>query len=225
MDGVAESGPVCSPSDASHFQNLNGALGSLAEVESMSAVGSSPYTMLLGLGANGTAGVKSTTGPTSHWPQILSGEGGPGGHRSRHPGQLVRQQRRGRLHSPLLADDPVYSFGFWLHAPGIQRRRERRRFHHGVAGSLCRRPAGPVSTPVGTCRIWRGPANGSGWTIANAISPMFDGNRTSPSCNGNALVRSLAAMPLAAGGEIVYAGTYGALEGGATCPDMFSPPP
>ena len=69
MDGVAESGPVCSPSDASHFQNLNGALGSLAEVESMSAVGSSPYTMLLGLGANGTAGVKRTTGPTSQWPQ------------------------------------------------------------------------------------------------------------------------------------------------------------
>ena len=72
-----ESGPVCSSSDASHFQNLNGGLGSLAEVESMSAVGASPYTMMLGLGANGTAGVKSTTGPTADWPQILTGEGGP----------------------------------------------------------------------------------------------------------------------------------------------------
>ena len=47
---------------------------------------------------------------------------------------------------------------------------------------------------------------------------MFDGNRTRPSCNGNALIRSLAAMPLAGGGEIVYAGTYGTLDGGATLP-------
>src|SRR6266700_2186235 len=77
MDGIAESGPVCSSSDASHFQNLNGALGSLAEVESMSSVGATPYTMVVGLGANGTAGVKSTSGPTTQWPQILSGEGGP----------------------------------------------------------------------------------------------------------------------------------------------------
>ena len=44
--------------DAGHFQNLNGGLGSLAEVESMSPVGASPYTMMAGLGANGTAGVK-----------------------------------------------------------------------------------------------------------------------------------------------------------------------
>ena len=35
------------------------------------------YTMMAGLGVNGTAGVKSTTGPTSDRPQILSGEGGP----------------------------------------------------------------------------------------------------------------------------------------------------
>ena len=75
-DGIAETGPVCSSSDASHFQNLNGGLGSLAEVESMSPVGASPYTMMVGLGANGTAGVKSTTGSTADWPRILTGEGG-----------------------------------------------------------------------------------------------------------------------------------------------------
>jgi hypothetical protein len=43
----------------------------------MSPVGASPYTMMVGLGANGTAGVKSTTGLTTNWPEILGGEGGP----------------------------------------------------------------------------------------------------------------------------------------------------
>ncbi len=76
-DAIGETGAVCSPSDATHFQNLNGSLGSLAEVESISQAGSTPYTMMAGLGANGTAGVKSTTGPTADWPQILGGEGGP----------------------------------------------------------------------------------------------------------------------------------------------------
>jgi hypothetical protein len=33
LDAVGETGPVCSSTDASHFQNLNGGLGSLAEVE------------------------------------------------------------------------------------------------------------------------------------------------------------------------------------------------
>ena len=32
---------------------------------------------MAGLGANGTPGVKSTSGPTTDWPQILGGEGGP----------------------------------------------------------------------------------------------------------------------------------------------------
>ena len=77
IDAIGETGSTCDASDATHFQNLNGSLGSLAEVVSMSPVMTSPYTMMTGLGANGTAGVKSTTGPTALWPQILGGEGGP----------------------------------------------------------------------------------------------------------------------------------------------------
>src|ERR1019366_3221148 len=72
MDAIGETGQVWS-----HFQNLNGSLGSLAEVVSMAQTGSTPYTMMAGLGVNGTAGVKSATGPTVDWPQILGGEGGP----------------------------------------------------------------------------------------------------------------------------------------------------
>ena len=77
VDAIGETGQVCASTDASHFQNLNGGLGSLAEVGSLAAGGNSQYTMMAGLGVNGTAGVKSSTGPTVDWPQILGGEGGP----------------------------------------------------------------------------------------------------------------------------------------------------
>ena len=69
---------------------------------------------------------------------------------------------------------------------------------------------------VGTCRVWRGPANGSSWSAANAISPILDGSKSNSACNGDPLIRSMAAMKLAAGGEAVYVGMYGAADGGAT---------
>ena len=217
-DGIAESGPVCSTFDATHFQNLNGGLGSLAEVESMSAVGATPYTMMLGLGANGTAGVKSTTGPISNWPQILTGEGGPvavdpanpnnwyvnnGAGVSIHLCSQATQCAPGDFGTiPVVSNADVNNDGLTMYWPA----------------PFFVDPLDTSQLLIGTCRIWRGPASGSGWTAANAVSPMFDGNRTSSSCNGNALVRTLAAMPLGGGGEIVYAGTYGTADGGATLP-------
>ena len=54
-------------------------------------------------------------------------------------------------------------------------------------------PADSANMIVGTCRVWRGPASGgSAWSAANVLSPMLDGV-SEPNCNGNALVRSLAA--------------------------------
>jgi len=79
-------------------------------------------------------------------------------------------------------------------------------------------PADATQLLIGTCRLWRGPANGAGWTSANAVSPMLDGDLSSSYCNGNALVRSLAAMKVASGGEVVYVGTYGSLNGGGSMP-------
>jgi hypothetical protein len=218
-DGIAEAGSVCSASDASHFQNLNGALGSLADIESMSDVGASPYTMLLGLGVNGTAGVKSTTGPTPNWPQILTGEGGPVAIDPANPASWYVNNGVGvSIHLcsqtapcapadfgsvPVVSNDDVNGDGFTMLWPA----------------PFLVDPLDSSQLLIGTCRIWRGPASGAAWTAANAISPMFDGNRASPSCNGNALVRSIAAMPIEGGGEIVYAGTYGSWSSlGATVP-------
>ncbi|MGI8770520.1 MAG: choice-of-anchor D domain-containing protein, partial [Acidobacteriaceae bacterium] len=78
---------------------------------------------------------------------------------------------------------------------------------------------------VATCRIWRGPANGSGWSVKNTMSGMLDGNNA-PACqagpSGNAQVRSIAASGTIAGpnngSERVYAGMAGGPDGASTAP-------
>ncbi|HEY1897346.1 MAG TPA: choice-of-anchor D domain-containing protein [Terracidiphilus sp.] len=217
-DGIAETGTACSSGDSGHFQNLNGGLGSLAEVESMSAVGASPYTMMLGLGANGTAGVKSTAGPTAVWPEILSGEGGPVAIDPTNPSNWYVNNGTGVSIHLCSQDGACTPADFGL-SPVVSSA------NVGGDGMTMTSPAPFLVDPVdsaqlliGTCRLWRGPASGMGWTMANAVAPMFDGNRNSSYCNGNALIRSMAAVALPGGGEVVYVGTYGSLNGGGAAP-------
>ncbi len=217
-DAIGETGSACASTDASHFQNLNGGIGSLAEVESMSPVGASPYTMMVGLGANGTAGVKSTTGPTTNWPEMLGGEGGPVAVDPANPAKWYVNNGAGvSIHlcsklgactpadfgtSPVVTNADVANDGLTMTAPA----------------PFLVDPLDPTQLLIGTCRVWRGPANGTGWTSANAISPMLSGARGGSTCGSNALIRSLAALALPGGGEIVYVGMYGGLNGGATLP-------
>jgi hypothetical protein len=218
IDAIAETGPACSSSDAVHFQNLNEGLGSLAEVESMSAVGGSPYTMMLGLGANGTAGVKSISGPTAVWPEILSGEGGPVAIDPTNPSNWYVNNGAGvSIHlcsqagactptdfglSPVVSSANVGGDGLTMTSPA----------------PFLIDPVDPTQLLIGTCRLWRGPTSGIGWTAANAVAPMFDGNQNSAYCNGNAQIRSMAALGLPGGGEVIFVGTYGSLDGGGTAP-------
>ena len=72
-----------------------------------------------------------------------------------------------------------------------------------ATATRCRLPAPFLVDPlddtqllIGTCRVWRGPANGIGWSAANAISPILDSGATGVSCNGDGLIRSMAAMAL-----------------------------
>ena len=55
-----------------------------------------------------------------------------------------------------------------------------------------------------------------GWNTANAISPMLDGVKGNSRCTNDALIRTISALPLASGGEVIYVGMYGALDGGTT---------
>ena len=222
-DAIGEAGSVCASTDAAHFQNLNGGLGSLAEVVSLAQVGATPYTMMAGLGANGTAGVKSTAGVTTDWPEILGGEGGP------------------------VVIDPNNSENWYVNnAAGVSIHRCSQSSactptdfgasavvndaDVGEDGLTMTEPApflvDPLDTSqllIGTCRVWRGPADGVGWNSTDAVSPILDKTSNS-SCSGDALIRTMAAMALPvstalpSGGEVVYAGMYSEANGGALLP-------
>ncbi len=226
MDAVGETGAACSASDAMHFQNLNGGLGSLAEVQSVSSIVSSPYNLLAGLGVNGAAGVKASVA-TADWPQILGGYGGSVGvdpvsgatwYVNDQAGVAVYRCSQAAPctpadfgASPAVTNADVGNDGFAMPAPA----------------PILVDPYDPTQLLIGTCRVWRGPGSGSGWTPSNAISPIFDTSSTTGSCQGDALIRSIAAQARA-GGEVIYAGTYGSANGGANLPGhvlsaIFSP--
>ena len=54
--------------------------------------------------------------------------------------------------------------------------------------------------------------------LTNAISPVLDSGATGVACNGDALIRSMAAIELTTGGEIIYLGMYGSAENGSNLP-------
>jgi hypothetical protein len=220
-DAIGETGTVCSASDATHFQNLNGSLGSLAEVVSMSQAGTTPYTMMAGLGAIGTAGVKSTTGTTTDWPEILSGEGGPvaidpvtttnwyvnnGAGVSIYLGTPPNGSTPGTFNAVLnYTTDPTA--GVVLDGLSMT-----------SAAPFLVDPLDNTKLLIGTCRVWRGEASGVSWSSGDAISPIFDDHASSGPCSGDALIRSIAAMALPvstalpSGGEVVYVGMYGSTD-------------
>lgn len=182
----------------------------------MSQSGDSPYTMMAGLGANGTAGVKSTTGPTADWPQILGDQGGPvaidpqnleSWYVNNSAGvSIYRCSQAGNCDpasfgtTPAVSNADVGGDGYTMTSPA----------------PFLVDPLDTTQVLVGTCRIWRGPVNGSSWTGTNAISPILDSISGLTHCSGDALIRILAAFSVPGGGEVIYAGMYGAMDGGAT---------
>ena len=213
-DQIGESGQACSASDSTHFQNLNGSLGSLAEVTDMAEAGGTPYTMMAALGVNGTAGVTGTTGPTTDWPQILSGDGGAVAiDPTNNSNWYVNNEPGVSIH--LCSQSPGCTPADFNAGPSVTDA------DVGGDGYTMTTPAPFLVDPldasqllVGTCRLWRGPASGAGWGASNAVSPVLDSGATGVSCNGDTLIRTMAATVLGGGSEVVYVGMYGALDGG-----------
>ena len=220
-DGVAETGSPCSSSDASHFQNLNASLGSLAEVVSFAQHPTDPATLLVGLGANGTAATTSTA--TTAWPQLAIGEGGLTAIDPANPqnwyistaaGVSIQSCSKGAACTATdfagpatIASAQVNNDASVIDAPWLLD------------------PALTQDLIVGTCRAWRGPANsGALWSSSNAISHMFGGPQSSTCTTTNPVTRSLAAGGPAssatsaqnAGSQVIYAGMAGPLEGGGS---------
>jgi hypothetical protein len=232
MDAIGETGSACAATDSQHFQNLNGSFqnadkspGSLAEVMSMSQVITTPYTMMTGLGTNGTAGVKSGTGPTADWPLILNGEGGPVAIDPRTTTNWYANNWAGvsiYKGTPPAGDTPgTFSPVLSYSADALN---EPEVVEDGLTmpapAPFLVDPVDPEQLLIGTCRLWRGPANGIGWSTgnANAISTILDSPSANGPCAGDALIRTMAAAALPGGGEVVYLGMYGSASGNTRLP-------
>jgi large repetitive protein len=219
-DGVNQQAGPCSADDATHFQNLNGGLGSLAEVVSFAQHPTDANTLLVGLGANGTASTAAASF-TTPWTQLSTGEGGTVAIDQTNPmlwyvstgaGVSVRQCAKGSAciaadfsGTPTIGSAQTAGDNSLLDAPWLLD------------------PALSSDIVIGTCRVWRGVAgSGASWSSSNAISKLLGGPQNASCGNNNPVVRSLAAAgPVSsataaqnAGSEVLYAGMSGALDGG-----------
>ncbi len=221
VDGVNQLQTPCSPDDATHFQNLNGGLGSLAEVVSFAEHPTDAGTLLVGLGANGTA---ATSGGASAWPQISAGEGGAVAIDAANPlnwyvsteaGVSLRYcSHGGSCGAADFAGAPTIGYAQVSNDASV------------IDPPFLLDPALTSDVLIGTCRVWRGFAqSGAAWPGSSSIGAMFGGPQ-SGACSGttNAMVRSLGAGGPAsgagaaqnAGSTVLYAGMAGAFDGGGT---------
>jgi hypothetical protein len=221
LDGVDQQQTPCSPDDATHFQNLNSGLGSLAEVVSFAEHPSDPATLLAGLGANGTAatGAATTSAP---WPQIAAGEGGTVAIDPANPQNWYVSIEAG-VSIRACGNGNACAAANFTGQPTIGAAQV-----DGDASLIDTRflldPALTTEVLIGTCRVWRGVADSaSAWPGSNNISPAFDSSHDAVCGSTNAMVRSLAAGGPASnattaqdeGSTVLYAGMAGSLDGGA----------
>jgi hypothetical protein len=213
-DLVGETGSVCNAADASHFQNLNGGLGSLAESTSLARSSATPYELITGLGVNGTAGVKDMAQPSGDWPQILSGEGGSVAIDASSDSWYVNSEAGVHIQKCSASSEACTASDFGTTAVIDMNGPYQDGSTMTVPAPFIVDPLDSSQLLVGTCRLWRVPADGSGWSAADAVSPVLD-NKSTSYCSGDAQIRSIAALALPAsaalpsGGEVVYVGMYG----------------
>ncbi|MFT4114930.1 choice-of-anchor D domain-containing protein [Silvibacterium sp.] len=206
-DLVNQQQQSCSSDDATHFQNLNGGIGSLAEVESLAEDASNSANQMASLGSLGTAAPQSGGTP---WLQVLDGFGSGAAIDPASPQNWYATSEFGVGINRCTTGSDCTLAGFGSVAIGSA----------DVSGDGDTQtipapwlldPQNTANVVLGTCRVWRGPGTG-GWNSgSNLLSGMLDGDQ-GPECDGNAEIRSLAAS----GGstEQIYAGMAGPLDGG-----------
>ncbi len=221
-DGVAEAGQACAPTDASHFDNLNPAIGqggSLAEVVGFAQDPSNTDILIAGMGADGS-GSTVTASSLGPWPQLAAGEGGFPQIDPQTPGNWYVAIGAGVNLSLCDLGSGCSASNFLAQATVGEAQVENDAALIDAPTLLD--PQAPTSLLTATCRVWRGPAqSGASWGSANALSPAMDGSAV-PCTFLSATIRSIAAGgPVATAGsvaqtgsEVIYAGMAGAVDGG-----------
>jgi hypothetical protein len=220
LDGIAQTGSVCSVSDSSHFDNLNagiGAGGSLGMVNGLAQDPTAPGTLLAGLGALGST---ATTG--SGWTQLSAGEGGWPLIDPTTPTNWFVTIGAGIQVKACIAGSACSAGNFV--PPATIGSAQVGGDAALLDAPLAVDPANTALLLTATCRVWRGPAqngavSGSAWTAANALSRALDGSAT-PCTASSPLIRALGVGGAASGttpaSQVVYAGLAGSLDGGGT---------
>jgi hypothetical protein len=218
-DGVNQQATPCSADDAAHFDNLNGGLGSLAEVVSMAQHPSDATTLLVGMGANGTAA--TTTSATGAWPQLSAGEGGGVAIDPANPTTWYVTTAAG-VSIQRCANGSACAAADFTGTPTIGPAQTARDLSL-INTPWLLDPLLSTNVILGTCRVWRGPGvDGALWSSANAISRMLAGSQSSACTTTNPVLRSLGAGGPAsnatsaqnAGAQVIYGGMAGTLDGG-----------
>ncbi len=226
IDGVNQQQTSCSADDATHFDNLNGGLGSLAEISGLSTHPTDGGIALAALGALGSAAAANSSANATFqpvWTQMGTGESGSVAIDQANPSNWLLQNGFGvSLQScakgaactpadftgpPLIGAAQVNGDAELADAP------------------LLLDPALNSNVLVGTCRVYRGPASGgSSWASANnAISAPLAGPSGGSCTLANGLIRSLGAGGAAkltnsaatSGSPVLYAGLAGTADGGS----------
>ena len=207
-DNVDQTQSPCSADDAAHFQNLNSGLGSLAEVQVLAQDPANSAILLAGVGANGDAA--STTSGQTVWPQVLDGYGSyvaidPANSQNWYAqstsGVGIDLCSDGSMCNPADFGTPVIGYA----QVGLDA------YAFPEPAPFLLDPQGSANLILGTCHVWRGPADGDSWSEANLLGELYP--EEGPDCDGNALIQSLAATGTvstpAGNTELIYAGLAG----------------
>ena len=220
-DAVAQTGAVCASTDASHYQNLNGGLGSLAEISHLAVGPANASLVLAGMGGFGIVASESAAAQTGAgaWQQLLTGEGSYVAMDPVNPAKWFASNGEGVSIFSCGAGGNCSGADFGT-TPAVGRadvEDDADSFLDPAPWTLD--PGNTANILLGTCRMWLGPASG-GWTSSDLLSGMLDGVQGS-FCDGNAYLRSVGAggsYNSALGGERMYAGMAGPLDGGGSVP-------
>jgi len=224
-DAVAQTGSVCASTDASHYQNLNGGIGSLAEISHLAVSPSNGSLILAGMGGFGVVGSESASAQngTGAWQQLLTGEGSFVAIDPNTPNTWYADSGAGVSIFSCTGGGNCNAAGFG-NAPVIGRAQVQDDTDYLVTNGLdpapwILDPSNSAAILLGTCRMWLGPVSGN-WTSGNLLSTAFD-TKQNTFCNGNATVRSVGAggsYNSPQGGEQMYAGMAGPHDGGGSVP-------
>jgi len=218
-DGVNQSGSTCSATDASHFQNLNSGIGSLAEIVHFAQSPTDGNTLIASAGVLGTAATAAAA-TQSAWPQLSSAEGGYSAIDASNPLNWYISTGAGVNVSLCTKGGSCAAADFATQAVGAAQTASDAA---AIDAPFLLDPGLQSNLIAGSCRVWRGPGSGGTlWSTSNLISAMLDGVAELSCTTSNGVVRSLAAGGAVNGGtsaqhagsEVIYAGMAGANDGG-----------